>query len=376
MVVLEEIFAANGIAVLMMLFLLRCRHKNRETIRIEDRLYDAMAVINLLGAVFETISFLVDGQDIAGGRALNILSSSLSFIGTVSIGFLWCLYVELRISRGSRQALHRTRLLVIPWAVEAAAVVCNLFVSGILFTVSPENVYHRSSGALLGYVTLAIYFIYSIYSVCRSKKQGNTLNFFPVLFFIGPCLAGVLLQFFFYGITASWVSVAIALTFVQMQLYAANLYTDELSGLYNRRYLNGILSKRDPSDENSLYGIMMDMDDFKSINDSFGHNAGDRAIRTVGEILFRSVPPSAVAIRFAGDEFIVLLPGADENEAQAAMHEIRSGISSFNRVGSEPFLLSASMGCARFRAEDDVESFMRRMDERMYADKRKKHSSP
>ena len=94
MVTLEEVFVANGIAVLMMFFLLRCRRKSRETIHVEDKLYDTMAVINLLGAVFETISFLVDGQNMVGGRVLNILSSSLSFVGTVSIGFLWCQYVE------------------------------------------------------------------------------------------------------------------------------------------------------------------------------------------------------------------------------------------------------------------------------------------
>lgn len=373
MVVLEEVFVANGIAVLMMFFLLRCRRRNREAIHTEDKLYDAMAVINLLGAVFETISFLVDGQDIVGGRVLNILSSSLSFIGTVTIGFLWCLYVELRIYRNYRRTMRKAKLVMIPWVVEVAAVVCNLFVSGILFTVSQDNVYQRSDGALLGYVTLVIYFVYSVYLVYSSKNRGINLNFFPVLFFVGPCLAGVLLQLFFYGITTSWVSVAVALTFVQMQQYAGNLYTDELSGLYNRRFLNGMLSRRDSADEKTLYGIMMDMDDFKGINDHFGHNAGDRAICAIGDILFKSVPSNGVAIRFAGDEFIVLLSGADESSVQETMQEIKRSISQFNQGGSEQFSLSASMGCTHFGTEDNAESFMRRMDERMYEEKRKFH---
>ena len=373
MVTLEEVFVANGIAVLMMFFLLRCRRKSRETIHVEDKLYDTMAVINLLGAVFETISFLVDGQNMVGGRVLNILSSSLSFVGTVSIGFLWCQYVELRIYRNYKHAMRKAKFVMIPWVVEVAAIVCNLFVPGILFTVSPENVYQRSSGALLGYITLVIYFAYSTYLVYSSKSRGINLNFFPVLFFIGPCLAGVVFQLFFYGITTSWVSVAIAMTFVQMQQYAGNLYTDELSGLYNRRFLNGILAKRDPADAKSMYGIMMDLDDFKSINDRFGHNAGDRAICAFGDILFKSMPSNGFAIRFAGDEFIVLLFGTDENGVQSTIQEIQNSIAQFNQTGGKPFSLSASMGCARFGAEDDTESFMRRMDEKMYEEKRKFH---
>lgn len=54
------------------------------------------------------------------------------------------------------------------------------------------------------------------------------LNFFPVIYFVGPCFAGVLIQFLFYGITSSWVLVAVALIFVQMQSYAENLYMDDI----------------------------------------------------------------------------------------------------------------------------------------------------
>ena len=373
MIVFEEIAVANGSTVLMMFFLLRCRRRSRETIHAEDKLYDAMAVVNLLGAIFETVSFLVDGRNIIGGRIINIITTSLCFIGTVSIGFLWCLYVGLHIYRNYKRTMHKARIIIIPWLIEVAAVICNLFVPGILFTVSQDNLYQRCEGAVLGYVTLVIYFAYSIYLVYSSKKHGFNLNFFPVLYFIGPCLAGVIVQLFFYGVTTSWISVAIAMTFVQMQVYAGNLYTDELSGLYNRRFLNGILNRRNPLKEKSLYGIMMDMDDFKSVNDNYGHNAGDRAICAIGDILFESVPSDGVAIRFAGDEFIILLYGASENGVLSTMQEIKDSISRFNQSDTEPFALSASMGYTMFTAKDDMESFMGRMDEKMYEAKRKYH---
>ena len=163
------------------------------------------------------------------------------------------------------------------------------------------------------------------------------------------------------------------MTFVQMQAYSENLLTDELSGLYNRRYLDGILAKKDIMCRASSYGIMMDMNDFKRINDQLGHSAGDRAIRIMGDILFKSVPDKGMAIRYAGDEFVVLLSGVDHECLMQTMEEINKNIRDFNESGAEQFTLSVSMGQAQFKADDHTESFLKRMDESMYEEKRKYH---
>ena len=373
MIVIEEILAANGITILMMWFLLICRRKNRENLHMEDKLYDGMALVNLLGALFETIAFLVDGNKFIGGVEINYVANSVCFVGTVSIGFLWCLYVDLRIYRNYKRTAKKAGIIMIPWLVEVVAVVCNLFGTGILFKISENNIYQRSNGAIIGYVSLMIYFVYSVYLVYHSKRQGINLSFFPVMYFVGPCLAGVLIQFFFYGITSSWVSVAIALSFVQMQSYAENLYMDELSGLYNRRYFNAVLAEKENMNRRSLHGIMMDINDFKSINDNLGHSVGDHAICTMGNILFKSIPDAGMAIRYAGDEFIVLLLGVDEECMISTMKEINDNLAEFNESGTEPFRLSVSMGCAEFGENDDAESFLTSMDDRMYEEKRKYH---
>ena len=346
-IVIEEILIANGLTVLMMWFLLLCRRKNRESLHEEDKLYDGMAIVNLAGALSETIAFLVDGNQFTGCRQINYISNSICFIGTVSIGLLWCLYVELRIYRNYKRIFKKVRVVMFPWIVEVIMILCNLPGTGIMFKISKENVYQRTAGSLVGYISLILYFAYSIYLVYHSKKQGVNVNFFPVIYFVGPCFAGVLIQFLFYGITSSWVLVAIALIFVQMQTYAENLYMDELSGLYNRRYLNAVLSERKFTKYKSLYGIMMDVNAFKYINDNFGHSMGD--------------------------EFIVLLSGVEEESVLATMKEIHNNLSRFNESGIEPFTLSVSMGYAEFGSEDDAEVFLMHMDEKMYEEKRKYH---
>ena len=372
-IVLEEILMANGLTVLMMWFLLLCRRKNRESLHVGDKIYDGMAIVNLLGALSETIAFLVDGKQFIGSRQINYVSNSICFIGTVSIGLLWCLYVELRIYRNYKRIFKKARFVMFPWVVEVIMVLCNLFGTGIMFKISEGNIYQRAAGAIVGYISLIIYFAYSIYLVHQSKKQGMNLNFFPVIYFVGPCFAGVLIQFLFYGITSSWVLVAVALIFVQMQSYAENLYMDELSGLYNRRYLNAVLTERKITIGKSLHGIMMDVNDFKYINDNFGHSMGDKAICTLGNILLRSIPDGGMAIRYAGDEFIVLLSGVDTGSVLATMDEINHNLSQFNESKIEPFTLSVSMGYAEFGAGDDTEAFLMHMDEKMYEEKRKYH---
>lgn len=372
-IVLEEILMANGLTVLMMWFLLLCRRKNRESLHVGDKIYDGMAIVNLLGALSETISFLVDGKQFIGSRQINYVSNSICFIGTVSIGFLWCLYVELRIYRNYKRIFKKTIFVMFPWVVEVIMVLCNLLGTGIMFKISEGNIYQRAAGAIVGYISLIIYFAYSIYLVHQSKKQGINLNFFPVIYFVGPCFTGVLIQFLFYGITSSWVLVAVALIFVQMQSYAENLYMDELSGLYNRRYLNAVLTERKITIGKSLHGIMMDVNDFKYINDNFGHSMGDKAICTLGNILFRSIPDGGMAIRYAGDEFIVLLSGVDTESVLVTMSEINHNLSQFNESKIEPFTLSVSMGYAEFGAGDDTEAFLMHMDEKMYEEKRKYH---
>ncbi len=375
MIDLKEIIVANGITVMMMLYLLVCRQKNRECTRAEDKIYDGMVLINLLGAVLETISFLVDGKDIPGGRLLNYLSNSLCFVCTVSIGLLWCLYVELYIYQNRKKIFRYVRIIMIPWFVEIMAVICNPFGSGIIFAVSENNIYQRKSGVILGYITLIIYFAYSIYLVYCSDPRKLRLHFFPVLYFVIPCLAGVVLQFAFYGITASFISVALALIFVQMQTYAENAYVDELSGLFNRRYLNGLFAKKESAARGSLHGIMMDINNFKCINDTFGHEAGDRAIRRMGEVLLESTPNGGIAFRYSGDEFIVLLPDADDAAVRSVLDEINNNLAQFNQSGTESFELSAAMGYTRFELNDTFETFKRKMDEEMYKEKRKYHSA-
>ena len=370
--IFEEIFMANGAAIIMMAFLLYCRRRNRESIHADDRIYDWMTLITLLGAVIDTLTFLVDGQRFVGARFLNYLTNSLVYMGTVVIGFLWCLYVDLHIYKNHARYRRNLRYVALPLLFEFGCLLYNLRGNGFMFTISVDNMYSRGFYSIIGYISVYLYLLYSIYLVYHSREEGVNLDFFPIFYFMGPCVLGIVIQFLRYGITSSWISVAISLTFVQMQVYSENISTDSLSGLYNRRYLDRVLANKERLSRFSVFGIMMDVNDFKQINDRYGHSMGDQAIRVMGNILSKALPDGGIPIRYAGDEFVALMICEDPNEVFATMTEINRRLDVFNRSGAEPFKISVSMGYAKLDPSD-TETFLREMDERMYEEKRRYH---
>jgi diguanylate cyclase (GGDEF)-like protein len=147
--------------------------------------------------------------------------------------------------------------------------------------------------------------------------------------------------------------------------------TDPLTGLHNRHKLQEALATE--LERAKRYGrplsiIMIDMDDLKSINDTHGHAIGDEALRLVGQAITRCIRKVDMGTRFGGDEFLVLLPEADEQEAATVAARVDNEIRSIDfHAGS----LSASIGVAQWN-ESYVESddFIHAADEAMYSVKK------
>lgn len=137
----------------------------------------------------------------------------------------------------------------------------------------------------------------------------------------------------------------------EAQAYAQAAVIDPVSGLFNRRYFQARLDEelqRAMRQLTSVGLLMVDLDGFKSINDRFGHVAGDLVIRDISEILRRSVRIFDVCTRFGGEEFAVMMPGGTAESAGAIAERIRQRVEAYQR--SEPDLaelrVTASIGVA------------------------------
>jgi diguanylate cyclase (GGDEF)-like protein len=146
---------------------------------------------------------------------------------------------------------------------------------------------------------------------------------------------------------------------------------DPLTGLRNRHHLEDTLQTQTTQAMRSgvpLSCMMIDIDHFKSINDRFGHEAGDLVIKTVASIVQRAAHDNGLAFRYGGEEFLVLLSGADEAEAYACAQKIYSGVHELSiRYGlTEIGPVDVSIGIASYPQHTQTDNLLRAADVALY----------
>jgi diguanylate cyclase (GGDEF)-like protein len=154
--------------------------------------------------------------------------------------------------------------------------------------------------------------------------------------------------------------------------------TDALTALPNTRFLFMHLSRelaRAERLKSEVSLLVMDLDDFKEINDKYGHHVGDRALQEVASVLRTAIRPYDICVRYAGDEFIVVLPGCGGEEAENKRTELQVAVDGI-RLEARPgktIPLGISAGVAVFPVDGDgYESLLAIADARMYRDKTKR----
>lgn len=149
--------------------------------------------------------------------------------------------------------------------------------------------------------------------------------------------------------------------------------TDALTGLLNRYGLQRVLSHEHAEARRyarALSCLMVDLDNFKTINDTFGHMAGDALLRRVAAILSEIVRRSDMVSRYGGDEFLVLLPETDLEGADALSEKIRATVAAEVFGDTEPrFQLTLSIGAATLYDDESGNDMIARADMALYAAK-------
>ena len=153
--------------------------------------------------------------------------------------------------------------------------------------------------------------------------------------------------------------------------------TDPLTGLYNRialiDRLHTAISEIDDEGGQPPSLIMLDIDHFKSVNDSHGHLIGDRVIRFVAQVLQKNTKGKDTAARYGGEEFTVLLPGTPAADARSVAEVIRKAVAGAQLVradNKQPLgRITISAGIATYQGESDVMDFIDRADQALYQSK-------
>lgn len=147
-------------------------------------------------------------------------------------------------------------------------------------------------------------------------------------------------------------------------------YTDPLTQTHNRTSFNDSISREmslAARNTKHLSIIFFDIDHFKAINDTYGHDCGDITLASSAKWIKESLRDSDIVFRYGGEEFVILLSDTDANGAELLAERIRASIEQHTiAYGMETIKITASLGVSTLRDDDAIESFIKRADEAMY----------
>ena len=370
---LQSILITDMMGVLILIVLMISSYLVRQRRTPSDRLFTVMCVLTALSCTADFLAFAVDGQTYAGARTSAMFLNTFTYSTNIIISALWMLYVDLRLYGSIPHMLRILKRTFLPGTVGLICLIANLKWSFVYY-LDEGNVYHRMPFSTVYFALTYFYLISSVF-IRRShrKRMGNT-RFVPVWMFLVPIVLCTTAQFLIYGISLAWCSVAIGLVSMYMGLQNELAYLDPLTKLFNRTYLHNLL-KQFSNMRREVRGIMIDLDHFKSINDTYGHDEGDAALSEAARIIKASVPENGVPIRFAGDEFLILIANGTEEEVAQTIGNIRREETVFNESKKKPYQLLFSLGTGILPAGGSTEEFLKEMDNRMYEQKKMRHES-
>lgn len=366
---LTEICVANGTGIFLISFLIFVRRKKVNKASISDRLFSLMLAISLAALIGELGAFVLDGRAGTWHHILLRITNFITLIGSPAVAYLFSLYVEFRMHRNVKRLRKRITVFSIPFFVDLIICLADCFFNlGLVYLINENNEYERGLLIPLALSIILFYFASSVINYFLINSKASERQFFPVISFLLPCFLGMAIQALFYGIAVGWLGVSIAFVFMYIQLQTESGYVDSLSGLFNRRYMEQYVSGFMPRDKSvSLYGVMIDVNGFKKINDTWGHTMGDDAIVSLGKILSETAGEKDVVTRFAGDEFILLTKCSDEISVHRLLSRINGEIEAYNRTTQKPYKFSLSMGYGKYRpGEESVDEFLKDIDDAMY----------
>ena len=363
---LVEIYIADMLGLFLILGAIwsgawKLQKKNKE-----DRLLLGIMLLIVCACVADAASFAVDNRPGELFRGLSYVSNFVLFFANLVIGPLWVMLVSRHIyGNVSRfQCVLMTSISGLVFAL----LIANFFYP-VVFRISETNVYSRGPLFMVNNLMEIAFMIDGVIIYLIGRARSGGVKFFPVLQFVWPIFICVCLQNFFYGISTVWVGIAVGFTSLMLALQNENIFIDKLTRLFNRYYLDRISETLKRS--NKIAMMMIDMNGFKSINDNLGHSQGDDALFSMAEILRETVESHGTAVRYAGDEFVIVINTDNEQVAASYRDKIKQKLADFNKKRIKKYKLSASIGMGIFDLkQNNLDEILEIIDRRMYEDKK------
>lgn len=361
--------------VLLWLFLNNMNRNKHRKVPLDQAIFNAVMIMNIVIFILDMGMWMADSKDSVVLTFVNQTVTMLYYVSNPLICLVWLLYTDYKINESKNGLIRRFRYYVIPFLINAVLSVMSLF-TGWLYTIDANNTYARGPYFWVMALAALIYLLYSfglaVKDVLKHGWKTNTnVNIHLVIFPIGIIVASVL-QILFFGLSIIWVCTMIAIASIYINIQNTETSTDHLTGLYNRRRLDEhfIRKSKVRKADQVLFAIMIDLDDFKKINDQFGHATGDEALIVMSELLREACKGNEDFItRMGGDEFVILGERPNTEEVEKLMKRIDDLALAVHDQRQLVYALKPSMGYSIYKSTDTINTFFASADKAMYQNK-------
>ena len=365
----------------MVLFII-CHDVKKSLPRNLNTHFIIILVWQLIGLmVLESCTWIPEEALWEGAVLFNWVSNILYLMLDAVFAFSWFIYIYSRIPGKEKIVEDRKKLMLlfVPVNIQWIMMLLTPWTHWIFF-INEENGYVRGAFYGVPYVFTGCYMLTAIVFALVSRKRVARASekrecLLLAVYAMIP-IAGLLLQLIDYKFWSAWPFTALAILTIYVSIQNGQITTDGLTGLNNRRQLVKYLLSRCDSDDGRLWClIILDVDDFKGINDACGHIAGDRVLCRVAEVLRAAYGDTdAFLARFGGDEFAVVLSCESSGGARNMVQRFYDELEAANRASKDPCKLALSAGYACYDRihVNDRHSLMLAADEAMYREKQRK----
>jgi len=336
----------------------------------QERLFMTLVYTNIFLCLSDAIAWSVEKAPGKLSYILNYIFSSAVFVAIPVLIYIWFLYSLFSIFRDKDLLLKYSRHFKSLIVLSLVLIIMNYY-TDFLFYLDENNIYHRGPFFYHTMFTYFSLFLLTVVIIIYNRKKIRTGHFIAMMFFVIPIIITSLLAIFIYGIAISWVGTTLAIFIIYLFIQRQRLGTDYLTNLYNRRELNEYLQNHmQGRRSNERFGIIMiDINQFKRINDSWGHAAGDEVLIAHSKILRSSFRSGEFISRYGGDEFIVVMQATSIDDVTAAVNRFINSINQFNAMNTNPWELSVSIGYDFYdpaTSELNIDELLSHVDKLMY----------
>ena len=339
---------------------------------LHNRVFRYLTLCVLFLLVLESLTWVLDGGGTETLILCNQVVTILLFLLTPIPALLWTLYVQT-------QLFHDEKALRLPLLIYGIPIgICEFLTLSTplthwMYYFDTSHVYHRGPWYPLLALLSILPLITSVIAIWVHRSRISRKAAWMLTLFSAITLISSLAQVLFYGIAVIWSSITIALLVAYTNVQNDQVYLDHLTGLFNRRQMDIHLSDRVrmAKDGRPLACILLDIDQFKQVNDRLGHVAGDEALVDAATILQSSIRKGDFLARYGGDEFVILTDIDNEQTLNMLLLRIQQHARAFNETQNRAYAIRFSAGSAVYRPESgwNEQTFIRSVDTLMYQNK-------